>query len=337
MAQGLASVIAVVTGGNGFVGRAIVERLLAAGDEVRVIGRARYHELERLGVRSFTSDLAAQQDLRAVLRGAEVVFHVAAKAGVWGKSEDFHAANVTGTQHVVREAIRAGVPKLVYTSSPSVVIGEEEIANGDESLPYPAQFSAPYPLTKSIAERFVLAQHEILACALRPHLIWGPRDPHILPRLIERAKRGRLVRVGDGRNKVDISYVENVAIGHIQAAAALRAGGVVAGRAYFIGQAEPVVLWDFIGELLRQLELAPVRHSLPLPLALTLATFFERFNRQFQPHEEPALTRFTASQLARSHWFSHAAASRDFGYCAPISTAEGLVRTVHAFRGTMVK
>jgi 2-alkyl-3-oxoalkanoate reductase len=327
--------IAVVTGGNGFVGRAIVERLLVAGDEVRVIGRARYPELERLGVRSFTSDLAAQQDLGAVLRGAEVVFHVAAKTGVWGKSQDFHAANVTATQHVVREAIRAGVPKLVYTSSPSVVIGDKDIANGDESLPYPAHFLAPYPLTKSIAERFVLAQHEILACALRPHLIWGPRDPHIMPRLIDRAKRGRLVRVGEGRNKVDISYVENVAIGHIQAAAALRAGGAVPGRAYFIGQAEPVVLWDFIGELLRQLELEPVRRSLPLPLALTLATVLECFNKQFRPHEEPVLTRFTASQLARSHWFSHAAANRDFGYCAPVSTAEGLVRTVQILRETM--
>jgi nucleoside-diphosphate-sugar epimerase len=322
---------ALVTGGNGFLGRYVVEQLLARGDSVRVLGRNDYPELRALGVACFRADLAAEDDVGAALRGCDAVFHVAAKAGVWGTWDDFYRNNVTATQHILRAAVRAGVPKFVYTSSPSVAIGTDDIAGGDESLPFPARYSAPYPHTKALAERWVLRQPDILTVALRPHLIWGPRDPHIVPQILARARAGRLRRVGDGTNLVDVTYVENGAEAHLQAADSLHEHAPARGQAYFIGQAEPVNMWAFIDELVTLAGLPPVRGSISPRVALPLASFTEWVYRAARIDREPPLTRMMVEQMSMSHWFSHAAAARDFGYVARISTAEGLRRTVEWF------
>lgn len=323
---------ALVTGGNGFLGRYIVEQLLARGDSVHVVGRSNYPELAALGVRCFRADLADEAELGAALRGREVVFHVAAKAGVWGSWNDFYRNNVSATQHVLRAAVRAGVPKFVYTSSPSVAIGATDLAGADESTPFPARYLAPYPHTKALAERFVLAQRELATVALRPHLIWGPRDPHIVPRLLERARTGQLRQIGDGTNRVDVTYVENAALAHLQAADCLSQHSALRGRAYFIGQAEPVNLWQFIGQLVAGAGLPPIRGSISRRSAMRIATALELLYGAARSTREPPLTRMTVAQMTMSHWFDHAAAARDFGYTAPISTEEGLRRTLAWFR-----
>jgi 2-alkyl-3-oxoalkanoate reductase len=323
--------LTLVTGGNGFVGRYIVEQLLARGDRVRVVGRGAYPELAALGVECVQADLGVAESaapLAAAMRGVEVVFHVAAKARIWGAFDEFYRSNVTATQRVVRAAERAGVPKLVYTSTPSVAIGEEDLAGADESTPYPAQYPSPYDATKSLAERYVLARTAIATTAIRPHLVWGPRDPHLFPRLLARARSGRLVRVGDGTNMVDVSYVENVAEAHLLAADALGERSPLRGRPYFIGQEQPVNLWDFINEIVTRAGLKPVRRSITLPTALRLAGAMEATYRTLGLRGEPPLTRMMVSQMARSHWFDHSAAQRDFGYGPRISTAEGLRRTL---------
>ncbi|MEI7645414.1 MAG: NAD-dependent epimerase/dehydratase family protein [Chloroflexales bacterium] len=325
--------ITLVTGGNGFVGRAIVEMLLARGERVRVIGRSRYPELEALGVQGFQVDLSAPEaaiGLGQAMAGVEVVFHVAAKAGFWGTFEDYYRHNVTATQRVVRAAVRAGVPKLVYTSSPSVAIGAGDLEGVDESTPYPEHFLAPYPHTKALAERFVLARQDIATTAIRPHLIWGPRDPHIFPRLIARARRGLLPRIGSGINKVDITYIDNVAEAHIQAADALSARAPLRGRAYFIGQEQPVNLWEFIDRVVTGAGCAPVRRQISARSAMALATVVELAYAKLGLRREPPFTRFMVAQLTRSHWFDHRAARRDFGYGPRISTDEGLRRTLAA-------
>jgi nucleoside-diphosphate-sugar epimerase len=176
------TMLTLVTGGNGFVGRAIVELLLARGDRVRVVGRRPYPDLEALGVECIQVDLsdpACAPTLGQAMQGVETVFHVAAMAGLWGPFEEFYRHNVSATQRVVRAAERAGVPRLVYTSSPSVAIGEADLAGADESTPYPTRYLSAYPQTKALAERYVLAREQIATTAIRPHLIWGPRDPHI--------------------------------------------------------------------------------------------------------------------------------------------------------------
>jgi 2-alkyl-3-oxoalkanoate reductase len=322
--------LALVTGGNGFVGRYIVEQLLARGDSVRVLGRGDYPELAALGAQCVRADLAtadANGALASAMRGVEVVFHVAAKAGVWGSFEAYYANNVTATQRVVRAAERAGVPKLVYTSSPSVAFGEESVEGADESAPYPERYLAPYPHTKSIAERYVLGRTAIAATAIRPPLIWGPRDPHIFPRLLDRARRGRLIQVGDGANLVDVTYVENCAEAHLLAADRLSATSPLRGRAYFIGQEHPVNLWQFINEVVTRAGHAPARRRISLRRAMQLATLLERGYRTLGLSAEPPFTRLTAAQLGRSRWFDLSAARRDLGYGPRISIEEGLRRT----------
>jgi nucleoside-diphosphate-sugar epimerase len=321
---------AVVTGGNGFIGRYIVEQLLARGDKVRVIGRQHYPELEALGVSCFPIDLSTQQSCAAALRGCDVVFHVAAKAGVWGPAAEYYRNNVTATQHILRETMRAEVPKFVYTSTPSVVFGEESVEGADESQPYPPRYLAPYSFTKALAERTVLACRDVLTVAIRPPIVWGPRDAHILPRLISRARAGRLVQIGDGSNRVDITYVENAAAAHLLAADRLSAHSPLRGQAYFIGQEEPVYVWEFINHLIGLAGLEPIRRSISLSTALRIAGTLETVYRLFNLPGEPPLTRLTVTQLARSRWFDLRAARRDLGYNPHISTEEGLRRTVAA-------
>ena len=322
----------LVTGGNGFIGRAIVERLLARGDSVRVLGRARYPELAARGVTCHRVDLAATEDgtLECALRGCELIFHVAAKAGVWGRGEDYYRNNVSATQRLVRAAIRADVPKLVFTSSPSVVFGAGPVEGADESAAYPARYLAPYPHTKALAERFVLAQNDIQTIAIRPPLVWGPGDPHIFPRLLARARAGRLVQIGDGRNIVDITYIDNAADAHLLAAAALSEHAAVRGRAYFIGQEQPVNLWAFINTLITRAGLKPITRRITLTTALRITTLLEAAYRLAGSDQEPPLTRLTATQLATSRWFDQTAARRDLGYRPQVSTEEGLQRTIAA-------
>ena len=228
----------LVTGGGGFLGRYIVEQLLARGDEVMVFARGNYPELEQNGATLIRGDL---QDVAAVSTacvGMETVFHVAAKAGYWGPWESFLGPNVLGTQNVINACRQQDVPKLIYTSTPSVVAGGQHRSGADESLPYPAHFESYYSHTKAIAEQTVMQANspDLLTVALRPHIVFGPRDTQIIPRLVARARAGKLIRVGDGTNKVDATYVADAARAHLQAADALESGSSVAGSTYFISQ-----------------------------------------------------------------------------------------------------
>ena len=325
--------LTLVTGGNGFIGRAIVEQLLARGDRVRVIGRNEYPDLAARGVECVHANLAAPDAnavLNAAMRGVEVVFHVAAKAGVWGPFDDYYRNNVSATQRVVRAAERAGVPRLVFTSSPSVVFGEEDVEGADESRPYPERYLSHYQHTKALAERFVLGREAIATTAIRPPLVWGPGDPHLFPRILARARAGRLIQIGDGNNKVDITYVENCAEAHLLAADRLGEHSPLRGRAYFIGQEQPVNLWDFMNEVVTRMGYRPARRKISLKRAVRIATLLERIYEALGLPMEPPLTRLTAVQLARSRWFDLSAARRDLGYGPRISTEEGLRRTLAA-------
>ncbi len=322
--------LTLVTGGNGFVGRTLVELLLARGDRVRVVGRGDYPELVALGVECVRADLSvaeANVTLAPAMRGVEVVFHVAAKAGGLGGSfDDYYRSNVTATQRVVHAAEKAGVPKFVYTSTPSVAIGARDLAGADETTPYAEHYLHPYPATKALAERFVLARTELATTALRPHLVWGPRDPHFMPRFLARARAGRLFQVGDGTNMVDVTYVDNAAEAHLLAADALSERSPVRGRAYFIGQERPVNLWQFVNTLVTQAGCPPVGRAIPVGVAMAAATVIETTHGVLHLSGEPFLNRFLIAQLAHSHWFDHTAAQRDFGYGPRISIEEGLRR-----------
>ena len=320
---------ALVTGAGGFLGQYIVEQLIARGDEVVAFSRGDYPQLKELGAHCIRGDLRDAKAVHNACENVDVIYHTAALAGIWGPWREFHGINTLGTQHIVQAALDHGITKLVYTSSPSVTFDGTDQVNVDESAPYPEKWLCHYPHTKAIAERHVLesnGQNSLLTCSLRPHLIWGPRDRHLIPRLLARARSGRLRRVGDGTNLVDMIYVENAAQAHLQAADAMTPGAPVCGRAYFLSQGEPVSCWQWIDEILALANLGPIKKSISLPAARRVGAVLEGIWWLFRLPGEPPMTRFLAGQLATSHYFDISRAKADFGYEATISTEEGMRR-----------
>jgi nucleoside-diphosphate-sugar epimerase len=316
---------ALVTGGGGFLGGAVVRQLIDRGDSVRSFSRQRYPDL---GVEQVQGDLADAAAVEQAVAGCDVVFHVAAKAGVWGTADEYHRANVVGTENVIAACRKHNVGRLVFTSSPSVVTTGHDIAGGDESLPYPRRYLAHYPRTKAAAERLVLGANgpELATVALRPHIVWGPGDNHLIPRLIERARAGKLRVVGYGTNRTDVTYVDNAAAAHLLAADRLAPGSPVGGKAYFISQGEPALVWPFINRILGLAGLPPVTRRVPVAAAYAAGAVLEAAYRILGRTDEPRMTRFLAVQLGTSHWFDISAARRDLGYEPSVSTEEGLRR-----------
>jgi len=326
---------ALVTGGGGFLGQAIVRGLLQRGAEVRSFSRHAHDALSSLGVDPVQGDLADADSVSSAVQGCEVVFHVAAKPGIWGDYEEYHRPNVIGTRNVIAACRRHGVRRLVYTSSPSVVFDGRDMAGVDESVPYPAGFGAHYPRTKALAEQLVREANDaqLATVSLRPHLIWGPGDNHLLPRLVARARAGQLARIGSRPNPIDTVYVDNAADAHLLAADRLSPGSPVAGKVYFISQGEPVPMWEMVNRLLLAAGAPPVTRTVPVWLALTLACVFEAASKIAGSSAEPRLTRFVVHELSTAHWFDISAARRDFGYAPRISIAEGLA----LLRGSLEK
>ena len=327
------SVKALVTGGGGFLGRYIVERLLQRGDDVRTLARGRYPDLEQAGVEGIQADIRDPSKVAQACAGMDVVFHVAALPAIWGKWEDFYGINFEGTKNVVAGCLAHGVGRLVYTSTPSVVFDGSNLCGIDETYPYPRHYICHYPATKAMAERYVISangKQELLTTALRPHLVWGPGDRHLMVRVLQRARAGRLFIVGDGSNKVDVTYVENAADAHLQAADHLQPGLPVAGQVYFISQGEPVLLWDFINQILEMLGIPRVTRRIPCGAAKAFGGALELLYTVLRLSAEPPMTRFLAMHLAQSHYFDISKARRDFGYHPRITIAEGSERLVNA-------
>lgn len=327
---------ALVTGGGGFVGLAVVRKLRARGLETSVVGRHRYPAAEELGARCLVGDIRDPEFMARAVAGHDTVFHVAAKAGIWGSSADYYSVNVTGTENVLAACRSQGVRVLVHTSTPSVVFAGRDIDGGDETLPYSENPLCHYAATKIIAEQRVLAANSeaLRTAALRPHLIWGPGDTQIIPRLLQRGRQGSLRMVGSGRNRVDISYIDNVADAHFLAAENLAGPGTAAGQAFFISQGEPVVLWEWINDLFVRVGVKPVIRRVSLSRARRAGRLLEVLFTLLRLTGEPPMTRFLAEQLAQSHWFSLAKARILLAYSPRVSSSEGMDRLI-AWLNTM--
>jgi len=329
----------LVTGGTGFLGRHLVARLLAAGRPVTVLARRADPALVARGVRFITASLDDAPAVAAACAGHATVFHTAAKVGVWGRYADFFRTNVLGTRAILAGCRAHGVARLVYTSTPSVVYNGQALANADESLPLATSCPSPYPLTKAIAEREVLAANSappsgLRTIALRPHLIWGVGDPHLVPRVLARARAGRLRIIGDGTNRVDMVHVANAVDAHLAAEQTLSSPqpSTACGRPYFITNGEPVLLWEWINQLLTALGEPPVTRRLSLSTAFALGAVCETLWRVLPVTTEPPMTRFIAAELAKDHWFNLAAARRDLGYEPRVSMAAGTAELIASLR-----
>ncbi len=316
----------LVTGGGGFLGSAIARLLTQRGDRVSSFSRGYYPALEKSGIKQIKGDIRDKDAVDKACKGMDMVFHVAAKPGVWGKYSEYYGINVTGTLNIVAACQKSGVRSLIYTSSPSVVFDNGDMEGADESAPYPSGYRAHYPKTKAIAERHVAkaSNKGLRTIIMRPHLIWGPGDNHLVPRIIARAKK--LAQVGNGRNKVDTIYIDNAAKAHILAADNLEKNQDLSGNIYFISQDSPIPLWDMVNAILEAGSLSPVKRSVPKGVAWLAGSILELAYALFRIDNEPQMTRFVAEELASSHWFNIDAAKKDLGYVPEVSTEEGLRR-----------
>lgn len=324
----------LVTGGGGFLGKALVRRLLDRDDTVRIFARGDYPELREWGVETHRGDLSDYDGVQRAVEGCDLVFHIGAKAGVWGSYKDYYATNVLGTQNVIQACRQHGVSRLVNTSSPSVVFDGHDQKGCDESVAYPKKYLAHYPRTKAMAEAMVMEANDtnLSTVSLRPHLIWGPGDTQLVPRVIERGKAGRLRIVGSGQQRVDAVYIDNAVEAHLAAAERLAPDVACAGKTYFITNDEPMPFAWILNAILEAGGEPPVQKRISPGMAYTVGCVMELAYGLSRREEEPMMTRFVARQLATAHWYCIDAAKNDLGYSPTVTMAEGMDRLAESLK-----
>jgi nucleoside-diphosphate-sugar epimerase len=327
---------ALVTGGGGFLGGAIVRLLRSKGAEVRDLSRGEYPELAALCVDRVKGSVADPAAAAAACAGRDTVFHAAAKVGMWGRYEDFYRDNTAGTATLLAAARDAGVKKFIFTSTPSVVYpaGGAEVEGWNESAPYPEKSESHYAATKALAERAVLAANgaDFSTVALRPHLVWGPGRDHMVTTIVARGRAGKIRRIGSFNKLIDTNYIDDAAAAHLLAAERLAPGAACAGKAYFISQGDPRPNWDIVNMLLAAAGAPPVKKSVPYPAALAAAAVLETAWRLAGAKSEPPMTLFVLRQLTTAHWFDISAARRDLGYSPSVTIEEGMRRLAASLR-----
>jgi nucleoside-diphosphate-sugar epimerase len=319
---------ALVTGGGGFIGSALVRDLIRTGYDVTSFSRGDYPEIRRKGAKTIMGDVT---DINSVLKATEnidIIFHVAAKAGLAGSYKLYYETNVTGTENILKACKLNKIKYLIYTSSASVVFDGDDIKGANESMPYPARPLSYYTATKALAEQMVLQANSprLSTIALRPHLVYGPGDNHLLPGIIKQAKAGKLRQIGSGKNLIDVSYIDNVVMAHLNAAESFINSPESSGRAYFITNGEPVLLWDFLNMMLKASGIEPVKKYVPAWSAIIFSVLDEVLHKTILRTSEPLLTKLLVMELSRSHWFDINNARRFLNYDPVISNIEGLHR-----------
>lgn len=320
----------LVTGYGGFLGAEITRQLLAAGYQVRGLARSTYPELQSLGVEAVRGDVSHRQTAMSACAGCDAIVHTAAKAGVWGPWSEYFRINTQATSHLLEGAHQHGVAAFVHCSSPSVTFAGAPQSGVDESVPYPSRWLCAYPHSKALAEQSVLAAAgpgRLRTCALRPHLIWGAGDPHLFPRVIQRARQGRLRRVGSGTNLIDVVHVTGAARAHVQAVEKLLAGdSQLNGQALFLSDGAPIACWEWISRILHAADVPVPERVISYAAAYRLGGLLEALYRALRIGHEPPMTRFVAAQLAMDHYFDIGRARRLLDYQPNVDREAELLR-----------
>lgn len=315
----------LVTGGGGFMGMALIKRLIAEGHKVTSFSRREYPLHWALGISSIQGDITDAAAVADACKNRDVVYHLAAKMGDWGNYQDFYATNVTGTENVIKGCKKHGVSRIIFTSSSSVVFDGNDLEGIDETYPYPEKQLSHYADTKAIAEQLILEANSdsLKTISLRPHLVWGPYDGYLIPWILNHAASGRLRRIGDREHFKDTTYIDNMTDALMLASKALESNPEACGKALFITNGEPSRVWDFINSILQVAGYEPVKKKIPEKLALTAAGISEWFHRIFKLGSEPFLTRYAIRELCSNHWFDISAARELLGYTPRVSNSEG--------------
>ena len=324
-----------MTGAGGFLGSEIATQLLHQDHSVIGFSRGSYPALEKQGVQWIRGDIRDAQAVNQACRNVDAIVHSAAVPGVWGSWDSYYQVNTVGTEHVIAAARAQAVKLLVYTSSPSVTFDGTNQANIPEDVPYPSSWLCHYPHSKALAEQAVIAangQDNLATCALRPHLIWGAKDPHLIPRLFERGKAGTLRIIGDGANLVDMVHVTNAAHAHLCAIEALSNNPASHGKAYWVSQQDPVNCWDWLNDLLLAAGVPTIKKSISSRTAYVAGTVLEVVYTALRMRREPRMTRFLAKQLSMDHYFDNSRAQELLGYFPILSNSQAMDMFKQAIR-----
>ncbi len=322
-----------ITGGQGFVGRALVDRFAELGNEV-TCGDMNDRPF-RSDVRFVKLDIRDAAAVDAALAGMDAVIHNASLVHTkHNRVEDVWAVNLGGTENILAACAKNQVPRLVYISSASAVYEGGDIENGDESLPYSSISQAPYADSKIAAEKKALAFNGTggtLTCAIRPHVIFGAGDNRFIPAILDKAKAGKLNRAVGNRDKLsDFTYISNLVDAVVAAEERLVPGSPVGAQAYFITNGEPIAFFDFIEKLILELGYPPIRGKVPYWLAYGVAAVAEAIDtlKGGTLNAENGLTRFSVRYMVTHHYFNIAKAKRDLGWTPKVDLAEGIRLTV---------
>lgn len=315
----------LVTGGGGFMGMALIKRLIKEGHKVTSLSRREYPLHWALGIHSIQADIRDYEAVEKACENCDVVFHLAAKVGIWGSYDTYHSVNVTGTRNLIEACKKQGVGRIVFTSSSSVIFDGSDLDGVDESYPYPEKHLSHYSSTKALAEQLILEANSenLKTISLRPHLVWGPYDAHLIPGILKRARTGNLRRIGKEEHFIDTTYIDNMTDALILAAEALETKPEAAGKNFFITNGEPARVWDFVNSIIQIAGHEPVQKKIPEKAAIFAASLSEFMHKAFKLKSEPFMTRFAIKELCTNHWFDITNARDILGYNPRISYAEG--------------
>ncbi|MDR2350627.1 MAG: NAD-dependent epimerase/dehydratase family protein [Deltaproteobacteria bacterium] len=317
--------LVLVTGGSGFLGSRIAEKLLEDNREVRVLTRRPVPNLEKSGAEVFFGDLRDPDVSKKATGGVGAVIHAAAKAGVWGPEKEYLEANLEGTRRLLAASEENGVSRFVLTSTASVVFDGKDLNGVDESAPYAFDSVSNYARSKALAEELVLSRNgeTFKTLALRPHIVWGPGDPHFAPRVAALRKSGRLKLIKGGPYMFDGIFVDNAADCHVHALKKLEEGAPVSGEAFFLTQGEPMDSRDFLNKMLDSMGLPPLKPTISVAQAKIVSRVLEFLWKLFRVENEPPLTLFAVQNLTCSHYFDLTKTRELLGYSPGISVDEG--------------
>ncbi len=314
---------AFVTGGSGFIGGRLIERLVRDGWSVRALARsdASAAAVRASGAEPVRGDLDDVAALTSGARGAAVTFHAAANVADFGPWGDFQRINVDGTRNVARASRAAGVPRLVHVGTEAALLHGQPLIHADETYPMAFRSPAFYSRSKALAEQVVLEESRdgLEAVVVRPRFVWGRGDTTLLPLLVEGARSGMLRWVGGGRHLTSITHVENTVEGLVLAAEKGRPG-----RVYFVTDGAAVVFRDFVGELLETQGVEAPTASIPAPVARALAAAGETAWRVLPLAGSPPLTRFAAWVSSVECTLDDSRARGELGYAPVVSHEQGL-------------
>ena len=304
---------------------ALIKRLISDGHQVTSYSRKEYPLHWALGISSVQADIRDLDALEKACKGMDVVYHLAAKVGIWGNYSDYESVNVTGTFNVIRACRSQGVRRIVFTSTSAVVFEGKDLEGINESQPYPEDLGSHYAASKAVAERMIIEANseELKTISLRPHLVWGPYDAHLIPGILKRVNSGKMRRIGDQEHFIDTTYIDNMIDALVLAMVALEKNPKAAGEVLFITNGEPARVWDFMNSIVQIAGHPPIQKKTPEKMALLAAGFSEWAHRFFKIKSEPFMTRYAIQEMITNHWFDISKARELLGYNPRVSYAEG--------------